>query len=65
MRERRYQPDGTDAEWAVVCPLLPVPGWIRGRGSRPGAELPFRILAESEYRLAHTKAAQAEHAGAR
>lgn len=25
----------TDGEWAVVRPLLPVPGWMRGRGGRP------------------------------
>ncbi|WP_293988673.1 IS5 family transposase [Streptomyces sp.] len=25
----------TDWEWAVVRPLLPVPGWMRGRGGRP------------------------------
>ncbi|WP_405884994.1 transposase [Streptomyces sp. NBC_01136] len=27
----------TDAEWAAVRPLLPVPGWTRGRGGRPEA----------------------------
>ncbi|MEU9918924.1 IS5 family transposase [Streptomyces sp. NPDC051001] len=27
----------TDAEWARVLPLLPVPGWMRGRGGRPEA----------------------------
>ncbi|MGX1117264.1 transposase [Streptomyces ambofaciens] len=27
----------TDAEWVVVRPLLPVPGWLRGRGGRPEA----------------------------
>ncbi len=31
-RERRYPTDMSDAEWAVVRPLLPVPGWLRGRG---------------------------------
>ncbi|MFF8024858.1 hypothetical protein ACFZDJ_27920 [Streptomyces sp. NPDC007896] len=25
----------TDAEWAVVRPLLPVPGWMRGQGRQP------------------------------
>ncbi|MGW0999270.1 transposase [Streptomyces sp. NPDC002523] len=25
----------TDGEWAEVRPLLPVPGWMRGRGGRP------------------------------
>ncbi|WP_406303013.1 transposase [Streptomyces sp. NBC_00885] len=27
----------TDAEWAVFRPLLPVPGWLRGRGGQPEA----------------------------
>ncbi|WP_185094960.1 transposase [Streptomyces sp. PanSC19] len=27
----------TDAKWARVLPLLPVPGWMRGRGGRPEA----------------------------
>lgn len=36
-RERRYPTDMSDAEWAVVRPLLPVPGWPRGRGGRPEA----------------------------
>lgn len=30
-RQRRYPTDMTDAEWAEVRPLLPVPGWMRGR----------------------------------
>lgn len=34
-RQRRYPTDRTDREWAVVRPLLPVPGWMRGRGGRP------------------------------
>jgi hypothetical protein len=28
---RGYSSDMTDAEWAVVRPLLPVPGWMRGQ----------------------------------
>lgn len=36
-RVRRYPSDMTDAEWAVVRPLLPVPGWMRGRGGQPEA----------------------------
>lgn len=35
LRERRYPTDMTDEEWAVVRPLLPVPGWMRGRGGQP------------------------------
>ncbi|MFF7902235.1 IS5 family transposase, partial [Streptomyces sp. NPDC007920] len=37
LRERRYPTDTTDEEWAVVRPLLPVPGWMRGRGGQPKA----------------------------
>ncbi|UQX04700.1 IS5 family transposase [Streptomyces sp. RerS4] len=37
MRGRRYPTDMSDAEWAVVRPLLPVPGWLRGRGGQPEA----------------------------
>jgi transposase len=35
VHERRYPSDLTDGEWAEVRPLLPVPGWMRGRGGRP------------------------------
>ncbi|MYV48830.1 transposase, partial [Streptomyces sp. SID2888] len=34
-RQPRYPTDMTDEEWARVLPLLPVPGWMRGRGGRP------------------------------
>ncbi|MCX4803215.1 MULTISPECIES: transposase [Streptomyces] len=27
----------TDEEWSAVRPLLPVPGWLRGRGGQPEA----------------------------
>ncbi|WP_199882000.1 transposase [Streptomyces sp. CB03911] len=37
MRERRCSTDMSDAEWAVVRPLLPVPGRLRGRGGQPEA----------------------------
>ncbi|WP_279331565.1 IS5 family transposase [Streptomyces sp. OS603R] len=36
-RQPRYPTDMTDEEWARVLPLLPVPGWMRGRGGRPEA----------------------------
>ncbi|MET7609452.1 IS5 family transposase [Streptomyces avermitilis] len=36
-RQPRCPTDMTDAEWARVLPLLPVPGWMRGRGGRPEA----------------------------
>jgi transposase len=34
-RPRRYPSDTTDAEWALIAPLLPVPAWRSGRGGRP------------------------------
>lgn len=34
-RARRYPSDLSDAEWALVRPLLPVPAWMNGRGGRP------------------------------
>ncbi|MGW4026782.1 IS5 family transposase [Streptomyces sp. NPDC005009] len=37
VRERRYPTDMSDEEWAVVRPLLPVPGWLEGRGGQPEA----------------------------
>jgi len=36
-RARRYPSDMTDAEWAVIEPLLPAPGWTRGQGGSPGS----------------------------
>jgi transposase len=34
-RVRRYPSDMTDAEWAVIEPVLPAPAWQAGRGGRP------------------------------
>ncbi len=34
-RRPRYSSDTSDAEWAVVRDLLPVLGWLSGRGGRP------------------------------
>ncbi|QEV04429.1 transposase [Streptomyces prasinus] len=31
----RYGSGMNDAEWALVRDLLPVPGWLAGRGGRP------------------------------
>jgi transposase len=39
----------TDAEWAVVRPLLPVPGWMRGRGGQPEAYCHRAILDAVRY----------------
>ncbi|MFF5099839.1 MULTISPECIES: IS5 family transposase [Actinosynnema] len=35
MRTRRYPTDLTDAQWAVVDPLLPAPPWLTRLGGRP------------------------------
>jgi transposase len=35
-RPRRYPSDMSDAEWAVIEPLLPAPGWRLGNGGSPG-----------------------------
>jgi transposase len=35
-RPGRYPSDMTDAEWAVIEPLLPAPGWMLGQGGSPG-----------------------------
>jgi transposase len=34
VRVRRYPSDTTDAQWAVIDPLLPDPAWLRGQGGR-------------------------------
>ncbi len=36
-RGRAYPSDMTDAEWAVIEPLLPAPGWMTGQGGCPGS----------------------------
>jgi hypothetical protein len=36
-RPRRYPSDATDAEWALIAPLLPTPAWQAGKGGRPEA----------------------------
>jgi transposase len=33
-RVRRYPSDTTDAQWAVIDPLLPDPAWLGGKGGR-------------------------------
>jgi transposase len=34
-RSRRYPSDTTDAQWALIDPLLPDPAWLTGHGGRP------------------------------
>jgi transposase len=36
-RGRRYPSDMTGAEWAVIEPVLPAPGWLSGHGGAPSA----------------------------
>ncbi|MEB3960554.1 IS5 family transposase [Streptomyces kunmingensis] len=50
-RVRRCPSDLTDAEWAVVRPLLPVPGWMRGRGGQPEAYCHRAMLDAIRYRV--------------
>jgi hypothetical protein len=33
-RAGRYPSDTTDAQWAVIDPLLPAPAWLAGKGGR-------------------------------
>ena len=49
VRQRRYPTDMSDAEWAVVRPLLPVPGWLRGRGGQPEAYCHRALLDAIRY----------------
>ncbi|MEU0398619.1 IS5 family transposase, partial [Streptomyces sp. NPDC006208] len=49
VRERCYPTDMSDAEWAVARPLLPVPGWLRGRGGQPEAYCHRAILDAIRY----------------
>ncbi|MEU2866850.1 transposase [Streptomyces mirabilis] len=49
LRQPRYPTDMTDAEWAAVRPLLPVPGWMRGRGGRPEAYCHRAVLDAIRY----------------
>ncbi|MGW2657499.1 transposase [Streptomyces sp. NPDC001478] len=39
----------SDAEWAVVRPLLPAPAWRRGRGGQPEAHCHRAILDAIRY----------------
>lgn len=34
-RHRTYPTDLTDAEWAALAPLIPIPAWLQGKGGRP------------------------------
>jgi transposase len=43
-RGRRYPSDTTDAQWAVIDPLLPDPAWLAGQGGRPEAHCRRQIV---------------------
>ncbi|MYY80818.1 MULTISPECIES: IS5 family transposase [unclassified Streptomyces] len=46
MRQRRYPSDTTDAEWALIAPLLPVPACETPRGGRPEKH-PLREIVDA------------------
>ena len=48
-RVRRYPSDMTDAEWAAVRPLLPVPAWFQGRDGRPEGYCHRQLLDAIRY----------------
>jgi transposase len=48
-RPRRYPSDTTDAEWALIAPLLPVPRWRAGRGGRPEAHCRRAVVDAIRY----------------
>ncbi|WP_343243246.1 transposase [Streptomyces sp. SID12501] len=43
-RERRYPSDMSDAEWAAVRPLLPVPAWLWGGAGSPEGHCHRQLL---------------------
>ena len=51
-RVRRYPSDMTDAEWAAVRPLLPVPAWLQGRGGRTEGYCHRQLLDAVRYLVA-------------
>ena len=44
VRPRRYPTDLTDAQWAVLDPLLPDPAWAAGLGGRPEKHCRRRVV---------------------
>jgi transposase len=51
-RERHYTSDMSDAEWAVVRPLLPTPAWLEGRGGQPEGYCHRQMLDAVRYLVA-------------
>jgi transposase len=48
-RGRCYPSDMTGAEWAVIEPLLPAPGWLASRGGSPGTHCRRDIVDAIRY----------------
>jgi transposase len=46
---RGYPSDLTDAEWSLIEPLLPAPGWLTAAGGRPGAHPRREIVNAIRY----------------
>ncbi|MEU1598509.1 transposase [Streptomyces sp. NPDC005708] len=42
----------TDAEWAAIRPLLPVPAWLQGRGGQPEGYCHRQMLDAIRYLVA-------------
>ncbi len=51
-RERRHPSDMTDAEWAAIRPLFPVPAWLQGRGGQPEGHCHRQMLDAIRYLVA-------------
>ncbi|OEJ42640.1 transposase [Streptomyces agglomeratus] len=51
-RERRYPSDMSDAEWAAIRPLVPVPAWLQGRGGQPEGYCHRQMLDAIRYLVA-------------
>lgn len=51
-RVRRYPSDMSEAEWAAVRPLLPVPAWLEGKGGQPEGYCHRQMLDAIRYLVA-------------
>lgn len=51
-RVRRYPSDMTDAEWAAIRPLLPVPAWLAGRDGQPEGYCHRQLMDAIRYLVA-------------
>lgn len=60
-RPQRVPSDMTDAEWAVVRELLPVPGWLEGRGGQPEAYCHRQMVDAVRYLVLRRRAVRTGH----